>query len=90
MAGNTGKMTTEALLARGPRMRLCAVYDGYKRLGFVVYRDPDSPIGLGITKLKHPAYRTYAHSYSLGYLLRVGKAQIQLEDMMRREMPRTA
>lgn len=82
MAGNTGKMTNEAIIARGPRMRLLAVYSGVSRIGFVVMRDPNSPVGLGTTKLERPSYRTYANSYSLGYLLRIGSAQLCFEEAM--------
>ncbi len=76
MAGNTGKMTNEAIIARGQRMRLVRCYDGNKPLGFVIMRDPDSAVGLGVTSLKNPGYRTYAQSYSLSYLRGIAKEQV--------------
>jgi hypothetical protein len=75
MAGNTGKMTRDAVLERGPRMQLIRAYSGTTPLGFVVMGGRDSAIGLGVTKIDRPSYRTYAESYTLGYLLRIGRAQ---------------
>jgi hypothetical protein len=72
MPGNTGKMTREAIAKRGPRMRLLKVYTGVGPLvsvGLCIMRDPDSPIFRG-----HTWYQTLAQSYSLPYLLRIGRA----------------
>jgi hypothetical protein len=79
MAGNSGKMTREAIAKRGPRMRLLKVYTytGVRPLvfvGLVIMRDPHSPVGLfkGAAHTGY-TYRTLAQSYSLAYLLRIGR-----------------
>jgi hypothetical protein len=63
MAGNSGKMTNEALAARGPRMVLARV-----GRSLVIYRERECPIKVPFSVL--------AKSYSLGYLLRVGKGNL--------------
>ncbi len=75
MAGNTGKMTMGQVIARGPRMRLLSLYRGEEsgvmcrvRIGFVIACE-----GLLPFRLSGPDFGTYARSYSLSYLLRVGR-----------------
>jgi hypothetical protein len=60
MAGNSGKMTNEAIAARGPRMVLART-----RFGLVIYRE-------GQPAICEPFY-VLAKSYSLSYLRKVGK-----------------
>jgi hypothetical protein len=82
MAGNTGKMTTEAVIARGPRIRLTGIYAGTRRLVFVISREGDSIFCPTATaryseirsRLGPFTYQPYARSYSLPYLLRIGRA----------------
>ena len=68
MAGNSGKMTNEAIAARGPRMvlaRLCNT----KGVGMlVIYREGQEPFKHGTVWVG-----VLARSYSLSYLRRVGK-----------------
>jgi hypothetical protein len=63
MAGNSGKMTNEALAARGPRMVLARV-----GRSLVIYRE-------GQPCIRGP-FSVLAKSYSLGYLRRVGKGNL--------------
>jgi len=68
MAGNSGKMTNEAIAARGPRMvlaRLCTT-KGLNML--VIYRDGQEPFIEGKQWVG-----VLARSYSLSYLRKVGK-----------------
>jgi hypothetical protein len=65
MAGNTGKLTREAVIARGPRMALVR-HKGQ----LIIFRqgvNPFSDFGRGGSVL--------AQSYSLAYLLKVGRGQ---------------
>lgn len=57
MAGNTGKMTREAIERRGPRMVLAA----YGKEGYFIYREdrPCLPPGT----LRCPIARSYTKSY---------------------------
>jgi len=69
MAGNSGKMTNEAIAARGPRMVLARVVKGIGRSWLVIYREGQPTVrlrdGMSLSVL--------ARSYSLSYLKRVGK-----------------
>jgi hypothetical protein len=78
MAGNTGKLSTEELLKRGPRMRLTSFYDGTRFLGLVVSREGEAIVNPN-ARLKHRnlLYRSYAKSFTLSYLLRCGRAELQ-------------
>lgn len=73
MSGRTGKLTTEALAKREPRMVLAAV-NGH----FFIYREGQSPIG-GAVNSKYPSgtskYRIsiWCKSFNLRYLLRCAK-----------------
>ena len=60
MAGNSGKMTNEALAARGPRMVLARAAGT-----LVIYRE-------GQPVIRGP-FSVLARSYSLSYLRKVGK-----------------
>jgi len=73
MAGNTGKMTAEAILARGPRMQLSAVYIGGERIGFFIGCEMEVWVTPN-PRLKNSDCRCYARSYSLPYLLRLARA----------------
>jgi len=68
MAGNSGKMTNEAIAARGPRMVLARLYrQGWNML--VVYREGQEPF-----RYESRCWHfVLAKSYSLSYLKRVGK-----------------
>ena len=69
MAGRTGKMTAEALAARGPRMVLAEVRMPDNRSFAMVYREGAEPFLPG-------NYRVFiwAKSYTLSYLLRIGRS----------------
>ncbi len=79
MAGNTGKMTSEAIAARGPRMRLVSVKLAGLPIGSVVCREGASPFRRNFRdaaqayKFRHLHTGIYAASYSLRYLLTVAK-----------------
>jgi len=65
MAGNSGKMTNEAIAARGPRMVLARVNNSW----LVIYREGQPCINYR----KVTSMSVLARSYSLSYLRRVGK-----------------
>lgn len=60
MSGRTGKMTAEALAARGPRHVLARVGEAY-----VIYREDQPPPNRGSVISK---------SFTLGYLKKIQKA----------------
>lgn len=64
MSGRTGKLTREAMLARGPRMVLA-----YAGNGLVIWREGKSCFA------GHPSGSIVAKSYTLRYLLKVGVGQ---------------
>lgn len=68
MAGNTGKMTAEALAARGPRMVLGEVRFSETKSALIIYREGAVPLLPGNYKLF-----TWSRSYTLSYLLRIAK-----------------
>lgn len=65
MAGNTGKMTREALAARGPRMVLARVGGG-----LVIFREWQEPFRTGTI------YSVLAKSYTLSYLKRLREGNL--------------
>jgi|HubBroStandDraft_1064217.scaffolds.fasta_scaffold594659_2 hypothetical protein len=70
MAGNSGKMTNEAIAARGPRMVLARLYrQGWNML--VIYREGQEPFNDG---RQHVG--VLAKSYSLSYLKKVGRGNL--------------
>ena len=82
MPGNTGRMTSEAIDARGPRLCLTGIYDGRTFLGFVIRREGVdgtiiNPAARLSGKLKNPRYTPYGTSYSLRYLLGIGRAALK-------------
>lgn len=74
MAGNTGKMTSEAIAVRGPRLVLLEIQKHGKRIGFVIARVSQLPLNqapymiVGDVRVSH-----YAQSYTLAYLRRIVK-----------------
>lgn len=66
MAGNTGKMTREAIAARGPRWLLLQEQD--TKAWFIVLENDSS-------SLKPGRYFIHARSYSVKYLERVQRGQ---------------
>ena len=64
MAGNTGKMTKEAIVKRGPRKVLIRVYDEGKPVFMIAIEGQEPKCG-----------RILARSYSESYLLRIAKSQ---------------
>ena len=76
MAGNTGRMTTEALEARGPRMILWSIVavKNYhaQRVGFAITQEGHMPVPYML--YAHKKARRYAISYNIGYLLRLARA----------------
>jgi hypothetical protein len=76
MAGNSGKMTNEAIRARGPRMVLGEIRpNDESRSLWVIYREGAEPI-----LLPSPNYRLFewSKSYTLSYLLRIGRSMARL------------
>lgn len=72
MSGRTGKMTAEALEARGPRFVLATVYrirrDGTQvSVGKIIFREDASPLNWDIR------FAVISKSFTLRYLLKVGK-----------------
>ena len=68
MAGRTGKMTADALEARGPRMVLGEVRMPDGRGFAVIYREGAEPFLPGNYRLF-----TWSKSFTLSYLLRIGR-----------------
>ena len=64
MAGNTGKMTREAIAARGPRMVLAHDLNSNDLGKLVYYREDQKPAG---------KFAEIARSYSMSYLKRLEK-----------------
>jgi hypothetical protein len=71
MAGRTGKMTAEALAARGPRMVLGEVRLPNDRSFVVIYREGQEPFRSGDNSFR---LFTWAKSYTLSYLLKIGRS----------------
>lgn len=67
MAGNTGKMTNEAIAARGARIELLRIADSF------VIASADAPPFRTVTERYNR--RIYATSYDKRYLLRIGRSQ---------------
>jgi hypothetical protein len=73
---HTGRLTSEAMHKRGPRICLTSVYDDARFVGFVIRREGDEGTVINPTarlKFQHLIYRSFAKSYSLRYLLRIGR-----------------
>jgi hypothetical protein len=68
MAGTTGKMTRAAIRVRGPRMRLLTFEENGRRC-FTVAREGQLPFSAD----RIPDFYTLASSYTLGYLLKIGR-----------------
>lgn len=86
MSGRTGKMTAEAVAARGPRFILTSVFHCEKFIGFVIRKEgPEgmtvfnqSPSSARLLMSYHRfTFATYAKSYSLKYLLQIGQSGSQ-------------
>ena len=80
MSGRTGKLTKQALRKRGPRLALVLIYtrnpkkpaSTMRKLGYVIWR-----VGVGHCPFRldcRAGATVFAQSYSLSYLLRIGKA----------------
>lgn len=76
MAGTTGKMTREAIAARGPRMVLHRINLPSGDIGYVVsrYGQQNSPFSDSKSKVLMCDFEQYARSYTLTYLMRIAKA----------------
>ena len=73
MAGNTGKMTREALEARGPRMVLGEVRFSETKSALIIYREGAAPLLPGSLVSGNYRLFTWSKSYTLSYLLRIAK-----------------
>lgn len=71
MAGNTGKMTRDALEAAGPRMVLV-----HGRGGCVIFKQGQAPFPHGHAFGYGLGFGIIARSFTLSYLLRVGKSAL--------------
>ena len=67
MAGNTGKMTNEAIEERGPRMVLTRLGEN----GYFIYREDKPCFFPNTATTRHIRYGS--RSYSRSYLLRIGR-----------------
>lgn len=72
MAGNTGKMTNEAIVARGPRMQLIGLSLGNRTKAFYI-RHAGTHCARPTTG---ETILVYAESYSLGYLRSVARGMM--------------
>lgn len=74
MSGRTGKMTREALAARGPRMVLASIQKpGGPELGLIIFREGQIPINR-----EKGYYTLLAKSFTLRYLLMLGKGNLRI------------
>lgn len=76
MAGNTGKMTAEALRARGPRMCVTEAREGTRTIGVVIRRENEDPFRRsGFNNPRHVTVRhhDWAKSYTLSYVLNIAR-----------------
>jgi hypothetical protein len=88
MSGRTGKLTTEALEARGPRMVLTQANTGTEETGsmMVIYKEGFEPFvqfrtGSFMTRLANGLtvyFGILARSYTLSYLMRVARGNRNL------------
>ena len=70
MAGNTGKMTREALAARGPRMVLAEVrFNNEMPSLWLIYREGASPV---VPSYNYRVFE-WSKSYTLSYLMRIAR-----------------
>jgi hypothetical protein len=77
MAGSTGRMTREAIAARGPRMILTACWKGERCIGHVIQlRHSDRRATARFGPMSRSFEHVLAQSYTLSYLLRLGRAAI--------------
>jgi len=76
MSGRTGKMTAEALAARGPRMVLGEIRLPDGRSFAVIYRENAPPF----SPARPTPYQSFvwAKSYTLSYLLKIGRSMTWL------------
>jgi hypothetical protein len=72
MSGRTGKMTKEQQAARGPQMSLREIYLDGRKVGNVI--SGDSWGAFNIQGGPQYSIGLLAKSYSLSYLVRIGKA----------------
>lgn len=82
MSGRTGKLTADALRARGPRMVLCRVQKDEGAKSLVIFRAGQSCFAKtnysdrsipGNEPGTYYYLSTVAESYTLSYLLKIGK-----------------
>jgi hypothetical protein len=83
VSGRTGKLTTATIIARGPRMVLASGVHDDGRLLAVIFLEGESCFAAGHIdgsftthdKTGYIDFKTLAKSYTLSYLLRVGRCQ---------------
>jgi hypothetical protein len=82
MAGNTGKLTRAAQAARGPRMCLVVIRDDQRMVGIVVGRNKNDMLSEDARE-RFPKLVCFvcAESYTLSYLLRIGRAMVKQESL---------
>lgn len=77
MAGNTGKMTERQIAERGPRINLVCVFKANSPVGYVIMRGGENALR-PFSGFEDQHRTVYARSYSLGYLLRIGRTLTRL------------
>jgi hypothetical protein len=85
MPGRSGKLTNEALHSRGPRLVLAEGEQNDNRF-MVIFREGQSCFSSGFGHAdfvmesagKYTIFRTLAKSYTLNYLLKIGRANANL------------
>ena len=86
MAGRTGKLTNDALRSRGPRLVLAEGEQDDKRF-MVIFREGQSCFSSGFGHAdfvmesggRYTIFRTMAKSYTLNYLLKIGRINARVK-----------
>lgn len=79
MSGHTGKMTSEAIAERGPRMVLYQIVSKRRDRGMlVIARYGQSPFTDRKAEVFNFSFAQIARSYSLSYLMRVAFGNLNL------------
>jgi hypothetical protein len=89
MAGRSGKLTNEALAARGPRMVLACGRHADDSESYVIFREDQSCFHHGggadflwrlgsLEQQRYVSFQTVAKSFTLTYLLKIGKTMMEV------------
>jgi capsular polysaccharide biosynthesis protein len=78
MAGRTGKLTNEALAARGPRMVLARIEHQNGRESYVIHLERENCLRYHGGSASPATLKPVAKSFTLSYLLKIGKTMMEV------------